>query len=229
ENSVSLTVIDYLPNTSGKPGRLRVEGVQLGVGDGLPNLRFTLPDAPALASDLKVFTIENGAVVQWSYQNDFDASGRGAANFTIDQMRGLLTFGDGENGRVVPKDVPVFVRYDSTRASEGNLSASTITKLADTPHNRALLGNSFEPIRSKLDRVTNPLSAAGGAGAETLTHVIGRAIESINQSDRAVTLADYEALAKSTPGTQIARVTARANIHPGFPCLAAQGIVTVIA
>jgi predicted phage baseplate assembly protein len=73
------------------------------------------------------------------------------------------------------------------------------------------------------------LAAAGGLAAETLAHAIGRAIEAVTNSDRAVTLADYESLAMSTPGTKLARVAARANVHPSFPCLTAQGIITVIA
>lgn len=228
-NSIALTVIEFRRNTSAHPGLLRVESVRLGAGDGLPNLSFELPEAPALRAGLGVFTIEDGQLVEWSCENDFDGSGRDDASFTIELTRGFITFGNGENGRVVPKGVPVFVRYDSTRAAAGNLTANSITKLADTPHNRALLGQSFQEIKSNLDRITNPFSAASGAAAETLTHAIGRAIEAVGQSDRAVTLSDYEALAKNTPGTQIARVTARANLHPSFQCLVAQGIVTVIA
>jgi len=227
--SIALTVIEFRWNGPGRAGLLRVEGVRLGAGDGLANLTFQLSEAPVLPADFGVFTIENGQVVEWSLESDFDSSGRGDPSFTVDLMRGAITFGDGENGRVVPSGAPVIVRYDSTRAGDGNLAAHTITKLADTPHNHALLGQSFEKIKASLDRITNPLSASGGLAAETLTHAIGRAIEAAGQSDRAVTLGDYEALAKSTPGTQVARATARANLHPSFPCLAAQGIVTVIA
>lgn len=227
--SIALTVIEFRWNGPGRAGLLQVEGVRPGVGDGLPNLTFQLPEALVLPADFGVFTIENGQVVEWSLETDFDSSGRGDASFTVDSMRGSITFGDGENGRVVPRGVPVIVRYDSTRAGDGNLGPNTITKLADTPHNHALLGQSFDEIKSNLDRIRNPFSAAGGAAAETLTHAIGGAIEAVGQSNRAVTLGDYEALAKSAPGTQVARVTARANLHPSFPCLAAQGIVTVIA
>lgn len=76
--------------------------------------------------------------------------------------------------------------------------------------------------------VTNPVPATGGAPAETLAHAIGRAIELMETPDRAVTLQDYETLALRTPGVQLARVTARANLHPSFPCLKAPGLITVI-
>jgi predicted phage baseplate assembly protein len=90
------------------------------------------------------------------------------------------------------------------------------------------LGNSFGDIKKKLAQVTNPLAAASGTPSESLSHAIGRAIESVERTYRAVTLTDYETLAANTPGARIARVSARANLHPDFPCLSAQGIITVI-
>jgi len=47
-------------------------------------------------------------------------------------------------------------------------------------------------------------------------------------SQRAVTLQDYATLAMQTPGVHLARVTARANLHPNFPCLKALGMITVM-
>jgi predicted phage baseplate assembly protein len=74
----------------------------------------------------------------------------------------------------------------------------------------------------------NPVPASGGAEAETLDHCMGRAIEFLGKPQRAVTLADCETLAKETPGVDIARATAWANLHPSFPCLKAPGMITVV-
>lgn len=93
----------------------------------------------------------------------------------------------------------------------------------------------FRHSRSRCDvgqadciDVTNPVPAIGGAPAETLAHAIGRAIELMETPQRAVTLQDYETLARQTPGVQLARVSARANLHPSFPCLRAPGLITLI-
>ncbi|HUS09299.1 MAG TPA: putative baseplate assembly protein [Pyrinomonadaceae bacterium] len=219
--AVKLSVLEY------QSGVLRVEAIRLGAGDGKPNLSFSLPEAPALLANFGVFTIENGRVRKWSRRISFDASTRADAHFGLEPTKGLLIFGDGERGRVVPRNVPIFVRYNSTRADAGNLTANTITHLADTPHNRAILGSS-DP-NSRLTLITNTLPATGGTAAETMNHAIGRAIELVDKTERAVTLADYEGLASNVPGTRLARVSARANLHPGFPCLNAQGMITVIA
>jgi hypothetical protein len=76
--------------------------------------------------------------------------------------------------------------------------------------------------------VTNPIPATGGSSGETLAHAIGRAIDLMDAPLRAVTVADYEALARMTPGVRLARVAARANLHPNFPCLKAPGMITLI-
>lgn len=76
--------------------------------------------------------------------------------------------------------------------------------------------------------VTNPVAAVGGAAAETLSEASGRAVLMMCDPHRAVTLSDYEVLAKRTPGTRIGRAAARANLHPSFSCLKAPGVNTVI-
>ena len=72
------------------------------------------------------------------------------------------------------------------------------------------------------------MAAEGGARGEILDETINRALEQIEKPFRAVTLKDYEILARRTPGTRLARVTARANMHPAHPCLKAPGVITLI-
>jgi len=72
------------------------------------------------------------------------------------------------------------------------------------------------------------MSSMPGAAAETLDGAATRAIKLVNQTNRAVTLKDYERLAKATPGTQLARAEASANRHPSFPCLKATGLITLV-
>jgi predicted phage baseplate assembly protein len=76
--------------------------------------------------------------------------------------------------------------------------------------------------------VSNPVAAEGGTPAETLSEASGRAVRLMSDPNRAVTLKDYEILAKRTPGTRIARTAARANLHPNFTCLKAPGVITVV-
>jgi predicted phage baseplate assembly protein len=53
------------------------------------------------------------------------------------------------------------------------------------------------------------------------------AVEDREAPHRAVTIQDFEALALSVPGTNLARAVAKANYAPGFDCWKAPGFVTV--
>ena len=121
----------------------------------------------------------------------------------------------------------IFAQYSSTRAQAGNLAAGLVNQLADSPHNRAVLAD-WNAAKAQMSAILNPMPAAGGAAAESVAHASGRADLLVESSDRAVSLKDYELLAVRTPGTQVARVTARGNLHPSFPCLQAPGMITVI-
>lgn len=205
-----------------------IEAVLLGSSDGSPNQKWALPEAPVHVPSFQLYTREEDKWRVWRRRSDFDESTRSASDFLLDPTDGVITFSDGEKGRVPPKDAQIYAIYYATQAEAGNLSAGTINRLADSPHNRRILGSDYQKIKERLAVITNPIAAIGGASAETLTHAIGRAIEQREKTQRAVTLQDYETLALQTPGAQLARVKAWANLHPSFPCLKAQGLITVI-
>jgi predicted phage baseplate assembly protein len=223
------------------PGSTDVKTRLLGRGTGAPFQQVTAAkepeteaeqaavamQTPVVESSFRLFTEEGGTWLPWARRADFDVSTRGDAHYLLDPTLGVVTFGDGERGRVVPPGVPIFAAYLATRAEAGNLGAGTVTRLADSAANRDLLLD-FSSLKGQLERITNPAPATGGAAAETLAHAEGRAAEALDHPQRAVTLADYEALAMKTPGVRLARVAARANLHAGFPCFKAPGIITLI-
>ncbi|WHZ15373.1 MAG: T6SS baseplate protein J-like component [Nitrospira sp.] len=229
------TILDYQAPANHRDGSLTLDAALLGYGNGFPAQQVVLPGAPVEPSTLRLYTQEHHSWHAWELRDDFLASTRRDFHAVLDAMTGVLTFGDGEQGRVPPAtDCVIVAAFDSTRAQDGNLSPTQINSLADSPHNRALLydqtavPDGWTQLKSKLGRITNQLAAAGGASAETLSQAAGRADQLVDSSGRAVTLADYERLAAETPGTRIARVTARANLHPDFPCFKAPGMITVI-
>lgn len=210
------------------PGTLSIEAVRVGIGSGDPLQAYKLRNPPVLPSGFQLVTLEGGGWRLWTLRPDLDASGRGDAHFVLDASSGVVTFGDGERGRVPPKGALIVASFSTTRTEKGNLEQGWVNQLADTSHNRAVLPD-FATVKDQLAEITNALPAAGGAAAETLTHAAGRALTLVERTGRAVTLADYERLAKETPGVRLARATARANLHPSFPCFGAPGIITLIA
>jgi hypothetical protein len=210
----------------------------IGTGTGWSEQRIESAGRPIIAESLSLYTIEDGAWLNWDARPDFDASGRTDRHFVLDPGAGMIAFGDGQQGRAVPEGVEIVARFMVTRAEAGNLAAGTVFRLAEDNHNRQLLCSDFEPLRLRLNdsgqlspskiEVINPVAAWGGAAAESVAEAEGRAIDSVERTGRAVTLPDYEALAKTTPGTCVARSFARANAHPAFPCFLAPGIVTLV-
>lgn len=226
---------ETLPELSNATADGPFQATFVGTGSGEPSQRLAFPKAPVLAATLAVWTLEGTRLRPWQVRPDFDASGRADSHLMVDLEQGLLTAGDGEAGRTLPEDAMVLARYRATRGEAGNLPAGRLAGIADTPHNQALLGaanaDAWKALWAALGAgiaVGNPLPATGGAAAETLAAATARAVDLAAGSERAITLADYEALAVATPGVALARVTARANLDPAFPCLAALGVVTVI-
>lgn len=95
----SFRVLEYRKNSGKVSGVLSIEAVRLGVGDGKPNLQLRVPESPALPSCFQLFTIEPDHWREWSMKEDFVASGRADAHFLLDAMEGVVSFGDGQQGR----------------------------------------------------------------------------------------------------------------------------------
>lgn len=227
ENLPTFLVLDYRKPSTATPGVLSIEAELLGLGTERPHQQLRFSERPIEQTSCALFTLEEDGWRHWTQRPDFHASGRSDAHFLLDTTEGLVTVGDGEKGRVVPRNAPFISRCNVTRAEAGNLNEDRVERLADTPHNRAVLAD-FDATKDQLDSVTNPLLAVGGEPAENLEQAIGRALQLKRKSTRAVNVADYEILANETPGVHLARAFAQANLHPSFPCLEATGIITLI-
>jgi predicted phage baseplate assembly protein len=207
-------------------------------GDGTPLQQVLLFDETddgtnpsehtVVESSVRIFTIEANDWKEWVLRPDFDSSTPADFDFLLDSREILITFGDGDKGRVVPKDVEIYATYLLTRAASGNVPARSITQIAAISHNQGISAEAYADIKGRLSEITNPLAAEGGVRPETVSDAAARAILARDQTPRAVTLEDYERLAKRTPGVRLARVFARANLHPSFPCFDALGVITVV-
>lgn len=224
---VGFRVLQYIPATQWMQGRLTLEAVRLGQGNAKPHQVLELPLTSAQQSSFKLYSEENELWRTWTRVDDFVESNRQDAHFVLDHENGAVVFGDGEHGRVPPTSSNIFATYSATRAEEGNAGARTIFTLPDSPINRVVL-TKFDATKESLEKITNPLAATGGEPLENLDHATGRAIDLMTSTWRAVTLADYEELARKTPGARVARARAKANLYASFPCLKASGIVTII-
>jgi predicted phage baseplate assembly protein len=224
DTAPALLVLAYRAATDAEPGLLTVEAEAAATGDGRPALIAEVSEPPVAADSVRVWTVEGSgadtAWRRWTLRDDLDASRAADAHAVLDAAAGLIVFGDGVHGRTPPPGALVVVEHHVTLAAAGVAAAGAIDRLSDSPHNRGL--------QPPAVAVTNPVATAGGAAAETLEEAEARAGALAERRSRAVTLADYEELARSTPGTRVARAHARANVHPGLQCVEAVGVVTVV-
>jgi hypothetical protein len=220
-------VLRFTEATNSDDGALSFEGVFLGRGTGEPSQSLFVSPRTVVAESFRLFTLEDDEWHEWTLRRDFDGSDRDDKHFRFDRQTQAVIFGDGENGRMPSLAAIVVATGYETRAQEGNLTQGAINRLTDNLHNRALLPD-FDQVAADLALITNSFPITGGDDAETLEEATERARQLIEKPTRAVTLSDYETLAKETPGVRVARVSARANFHPGFPCFSAPGIITLI-
>jgi len=206
----------------------------LGRSDGRPDQSFTLANLPVVPRDrplkllapdgvaisvpsLRLEVDEGQGFVPWQEVPDFLASGPDDRHFTLNHGTGLVTLGDNRRGRI-----PIAVGGGEIVAQEyfwgggrrGNLAAGTVTQI--------------QSFVAGIEEVTNPFAAEGGAEEEPVEDVKRRAAAEIASNGRAVTAADFETRALSTPGARIRRAHAVARFHPQFPGAEVPGVVTVI-
>jgi hypothetical protein len=130
--------------------------------------------------------------VRWHEVPDFYGSEKRDRHYILDHLTGDVQFGDDVNGMIPPAggNNIRLSRYQTGGGAAGNKSMGTVVQLKTTV-----------PL---IDKVTNLDAASGGADAETLESVVGRAPRDARHRDRAVSFEDYKDLARLA-STEVAR------------------------
>ncbi|GAA4922263.1 putative phage baseplate assembly protein [Stackebrandtia albiflava] len=166
----------------------------VGLSEGVPGQRFRLAHRPVIAADSPVVEVAGGDGRQaWSEVDGFTDSGPDDRHFTVDRVAGELVFGpavrqpDGAlryYGAVPPKGSPVrVVAYRVGGGRAGNVA-------------RGRLRVQRDPV-TFVTAVTNRRPATGGVDGETVRDAAIRGPLVLRSKDRAVTVEDYEQLARA--------------------------------
>ncbi len=160
----------------------------------------TTPASATLAQDprqaLPAVELESDGAT-WVSRRDLLASGRFATEFVAESEsdgRAYLRFGDGIYGRPPLATEQLEARYRIGNGQEGNVGADALAHVVTA-----------EPVIG----VTNPLPAQGGTDPESLEEVRQYAPQAFRTQERAVTPADYVAVAQRHPQVQRAAATRR--------------------
>jgi predicted phage baseplate assembly protein len=164
--------------------------VIVGRGDGLPGRRLVLPEAPVAGGGLELWSVSPAGELRWQQRRDLDASGRHDLHYTLEPTTGVVRFGDGQHGRVLPADAVVLAAFAQTAGEIANLATGLEWRLAgaDDALNRLLLGADPSAIESSLTRIANPVVIWGGHNEETVDRAAGRAAAVLWSHERLVEL-----------------------------------------
>ncbi len=182
----------------------------LGRSNGEPGQIFHLQNVPVLTPSedetVEVEELRDGELVfvPWQRVSDFSISTRYDRHFTLDLATGEVCFGPGihqRNGTVrqygrIP-EVGRMIRFNRYRhggGAQGNVPAGKLQILRTS--------------LSYITRVTNLEAAEGGFNQESLEEAKMRARREIRAQQRAVTIEDFEHLAK-----RASRAVARVKCH----------------
>jgi len=182
-------------------GRL-IDAEVLGASAGTPDQRFPLAHPGAIlgrlnvaqptGQDMLVRTQLAGTVDVWTRRESLAFSQAGQNDYFVEvdeNDRATLVFGDGSFGAIPRQGAQITVTYRIGGGLAGNVMAGTVNTIADAPQ-LALLGA----------KVINPGPATGGAEREDIVHAVQQAPAVFRSLRRAVTAADYQALALSYKG-----------------------------
>jgi hypothetical protein len=134
----------------------------------------------------------------WAPQRDLLASGRFTPEFVVETEndgRAFLRFGDNVYGRRPPLGTTLSADYRVGNGLQGNVGAEAIAHVVSNDNG--------------ITAVHNPLPAVGGAAPESMAEVRLYAPQAFRTQERAVTEADYAAVAQRHPEVQRAVATRR--------------------
>ena len=153
--------------------------------------------------EISIAEIDGDSPGMWQPRRDLLASGATDRQFVVeidDDERAHLRFGDGVLGRAIEPGRELATTYRVGNGAVGNVPIGAISVLV-TCGTRA----------DGIVEVSNLLPARGGTDPEPADEVRLIAPHAIRRLERAVTAADYAALAGRVPGIQRAAATLRWN------------------
>lgn len=199
--SPSLTLGTLSVNAVGIIGQASVTNEPLGTATGVSDAVFTLAHAPVAPASLVIQLWRQGSQTPsiWTAATDFGAAGANDTVYVLDPAAGTVTFGDGMRGQRPPSGALIVAQsYAYGGGSAGNLAPGSIKAVA--PANGV---------------VRHEWPTAGGTDGESVTDAERRIPAFLAHRDRAVTLADFQALALATPGQTLGRAEVVQGLMPG--------------
>lgn len=179
--------------------------VPIGTSTGLPGQVFQLPQTKVLDGSVTVFiqSTAPGGNTQWNQVPSFINAQSSDTSFTLFVDAAditNLTFGDGINGLIPALGLTIFASYTVIAGAAGNQPLGAVN----------IMVSPVTGISVQYNAAGVPLSSvmSGGSDPESNDSIRANAPVAFATQQRAVSLADYAALAVNVPGVIAANAVA---------------------
>ena len=212
---VGINAID-IENRSSQFGKI------VGNATGNADLELKLPAESIEARSLVLQLDGADGTMTWQRTEDLALADRDDLVFQLDAEAGTVKFGDGVRGRIPTGGERIRIdRMRTGGGATGNLPPNTLKEMETRK------GVSDETISRRIS-VLQGLPTEGGADAETLAAAERRIPSWLRHRDRAVTAADFRAVAAETPGVALGRVEVMPMFKPQQRRSGVPGVVSVV-
>lgn len=175
--------------------------VPVGTSTGLPGQAFQLPQTGVIDGSVQVYVQTSTSPQQWSYVQYLVDSGPSDAVFTTyTDAQGLtwVEFGDNLNGLIPSQGLIVYAVYRVGVGSAGNVPAGTVVEMV----------NPVDGVVIVATGASQPTAMTGGADPETNDQIRANAPQMFATQQRAVSPADFQAMAQNIQGVSVASAVA---------------------
>jgi predicted phage baseplate assembly protein len=181
----------------------------LGTGTGDSDQRYPLAHNSVLPGTVQLQVQDLDDWIDWNEVEPYTISGPDDRTFTLDAAAGSVSF----TGYHVPQPAQQIrvLTYQYCAGAGGNVAAGAISAI-----------NGPGPFK----KVANPLPAAGGANAASLTAALDEIPATVHRRERAVIAKDFADFAVEVDG--VGRAEPLPRLHPDTPDTDAAGVVSVV-
>lgn len=180
-----------------------ISNYAVGTSNGAPAQEFSLPQQGVIDGTVTVYVTQvGGQAVQWSYVQflgDYGAADPVFTTFLDSSGLTWIEFGDNVNGSIPVAGASITATYRVGQGSAGNVSAGAV-------------GTFLTPITGVATQIVsntyNSTAMTGGTDPESNDQIRANAPAAFTTIQRAVSLADFAAIAQNVPGITSAAAVA---------------------
>jgi len=178
---------------------------EIGTSAGTAAQIFQIPQSSVEDGTVSIYISSSSGAIQWtqvSYLIEYGPEDTVYSIFTDSNGVTNIQFGDNVNGLVPGVGLIIYATYTIGVGSSGNQPAGSVGILVSS------IPGVYVPFQSDTSTLYQSTQMAGGSDPETIDQIRANAPQAYATQNRAVTLADFNALSLAVPGVTVVNAVA---------------------